>query len=369
MIKFCSFSIVCLFLLTGFIFFSSCQKEYSFEGCVAGGSAPGTSVFTLAGAGGTCTGSVVSGKYNVGRSLGTTNTVQLNVDVTTPGVYCLNTNSTNGMVFSAYGNFTTAGIQTLTLTGSGTPVAAGSFVFTSPVGSGCSFTVNVDTATALKGSFTLAGDPNQCQNPQIVGEYVEGVSMTSSNTVLLHVNVTETGPYTVNTDTLDGISFSAKGTFTKLGDQGIILTGSGTAGIPRNLLFTPSGGASSCTFQLTIQNTAPSATYVLESGFGSPSPCIYTVMGNYSSNIALTNSNTVTIHVSVIALGNFTIATSTINGMMFSYTGTFTTLGAQIVALKGSGTPESPGTYSFIPQIVGPAPLGGQYCGFNVDVQ
>jgi hypothetical protein len=92
-------------------------------------------------------------------------------------------------------------------------------------------------------------------------------------------------------------------------------------------------------------------------------------MGNYSSNVALSNSNTVSIHVSVIALGNFTIATSTINGMMFSYTGTFTTLGAQIVALKGSGTPESPGTYSFIPQIVGPAPLGGQYCGFNVDVQ
>ena len=367
--KFFSYFITSLVLLVSALFVNSCQKEYSFEGCVAGGSAPGTAVFTLAGTGSSCTGSVVSGKYSTGNPLGTGNTVQLNVDVITPGIYCLNTNSANGMVFSAYGNFTTAGSQTITLTGGGTPVATGNYTFTPPVGAGCSFIVKVDTTSAPMGSFTLAGDPNSCVNAKIIGDYTAGVALVSSNTVFINVNVTETGPYTINTDTLDGISFSAKGNFTSLGNQTITLIGSGTPDLPRNLAFTPSGNTSHCTFQLTVQNPPPSATYVLESGFGNPNPCIYTVAGTYSSNVALSASNTVSIHVFVTVLGNFTIATNTINGMIFSYTGSFTTLGAQYVALSGSGTPVSPGTYSFAPQIVGPAPLGGTTCAFDIDVQ
>ncbi len=358
-----------LALMVSVLVLSSCQKEYSFEGCVAGGSAPGTALFTLNGTGGTCTGSVVSGKYNTGNPLGTGNTVQLNVDVTTPGIYCLNTNSTNGMVFSAYGNFTTPGSQTITLTGAGTPVATGNYTFTPPVGAGCSFIVKVDTTSAPMGSFTLAGDPNSCINAKIIGDYTAGVPLVSSNTVFINVNVTGTGPYIIKTDTLDGISFSAKGNFTSLGIQTVTLPGSGTPDLPRNLAFTPSGNSSHCSFQLTIQNPGPPATYVLESGFGNPNPCIYTVEGTYSSNVALSASNTASIHVFVTVLGNFTIATNTVNGMIFSYTGSFTTLGAQYIALKGSGTPVSSGTYSFAPQIVGPAPLGGASCAFDIDVQ
>jgi len=55
--------------------------------------------------------------------------------------------------------------------------------------------------------------------------------------------------------------------------------------------------------------------------------------------------------------------------MTFSYSGVFTSPGAQVVILKGSGTPMTAGTYTFIPQIVGPHPLGGETCAFNIEVQ
>ena len=66
--------------------------------------------------------------------------------------------------------------------------------------------------------------------------------------------------------------------------------------------------------------------------------------------------------------GNFTIATNTINGMMFSYTGSFITTGSQDIILYGTGTPVMPGNYIITPEIVGPHPLGGQACSFFVTV-
>jgi len=47
----------------------------------------------------------------------------------------------------------------------------------------------------------------------------------------------------------------------------------------------------------------------------------------------------------------------------------FSVLGEQTVVLSGSGTPSAAGNYKFVPAIIGPAPLGGNYCGFNVNVQ
>lgn len=92
-------------------------------------------------------------------------------------------------------------------------------------------------------------------------------------------------------------------------------------------------------------------------------------MGNYTSTTALTTSNKVSIRVYVTVIGNFTIATTSVNGITFSYTGSFATTGAQLVVLTGSGTPAAIGTFSFKPQIVGPHPLGGEFCNFDVEVK
>ena len=108
----------------------------------AGGS---TSSFTLAGAPGACTAAFVSGTYLTAAPVNAANTVTLAVNVTTPGTYTLATNTVNGYYFSGSGVFPSTGLQAVTLTASGTPVAAGTDTFTPQVaGSGCTFNVTVN---------------------------------------------------------------------------------------------------------------------------------------------------------------------------------------------------------------------------------
>ncbi|HET6766450.1 MAG TPA: hypothetical protein VFH08_03590 [Chitinophagaceae bacterium] len=216
--------------------------------------------------------------------------------------------------------------------------------------------------------FTLTGAPSDCQNFIPRGNYISDKALASSNSIDVHVNVTAIGNYTLTTDTIDGIWFSASGTFINTGDQIITLAGNGTPEFARNLLFTLRTANSACTFKLTVVNDEPLAIYVLESGPGNPNSCLQTISGNYHANMALSNSNSITIRVYVIYRGNFTIATNVVNGMIFSSTGRFTTIGSQDVILYGNGIPLSRGTYTLIPEIVGPHPLGGETCGVSITV-
>ncbi len=218
-------------------------------------------------------------------------------------------------------------------------------------------------------SYSFLGAPDHCTAPVIGGSYISGNSLEATNTVVVKINVTAIGAYSIATDTLDAVYFSASGTFTHTGDQSVTLAGSGTPEFARNLTFTTlASGIPGCSFNLTITDPAPLATYVLQSGFGTPSPCIYTSQGDYFSGIPL-SGNTVSLQVFVTVTGNFTIATNTLDGITFSYSGTYSTLGDQYVTLTGTGTPVNKGAFTFIPNIVGPHPLGGEACGFVINVQ
>lgn len=223
-------------------------------------------------------------------------------------------------------------------------------------------------STVGNASFTLTGAPNNCYDADVNGTYISGVRLSSANTVDINVNVTTVGNYSLTTDTINGVWFSGSGAFSNTGNQMIALKGNGIPEFPRNLLFTPLTGTSSCTFKVTIRDPEPLAVYVLESGFGNPNPCIETISGTYTKGVPLSTSNSVSIRVYVADKGNFTIATNTVNGMMFSYTGVFTTTGAMDVILYGSGTPLTEGNFTFTPEIVGPHPLGGQSCAFFIQV-
>ncbi len=80
---------------------------------------------TLGGGGGSCTPFTFAGIYQQGLVLNASNTVQIQVNVTTTGNYNITTNSVNGLTFSSAGNFSVTGLQTVTLTGNGTPLNAG----------------------------------------------------------------------------------------------------------------------------------------------------------------------------------------------------------------------------------------------------
>ena len=102
-----------------------------------------SAIGTLSGGPGACTPFIVNGTYVDSTLITASDTVQVQINVTTAGVYNISTNTVNGFSFSASGTAVT-GTQTITLIGSGSPITTGNTTFTVSFGSSsCSFVVNV----------------------------------------------------------------------------------------------------------------------------------------------------------------------------------------------------------------------------------
>ena len=125
----------------------------------------GSSVFTVA-----CTGATPVGTYVAGTALTAANTITLNVNVTTIGSWSVTTApAVNGIIFSGTGTFTATGAQTIVLTASGPPTAAGTNSYTVTGGTGtCTFQCTVIPAavpdyyprtTYSNWSYQFDGDP------------------------------------------------------------------------------------------------------------------------------------------------------------------------------------------------------------------
>ncbi len=235
------------------IIFLSCTKEYSIEKAAGGaGSTGGTAVFSLEGSPGVCASAFLSGSYTAGTAVTAANTVLVSANVTTIGTYTITTSTANGIKFTGAGSFTTTGLQFIELTASGTATAAGTFNYTSGT-TGCSFPVTFTTSggggsgsgTAV---FTFNGAPGYCTTATVSGVYTAGTAMGAGNTVVIAVNVTTAGSYTISTGAANGISFSGSGVLA-LGAQTITLTGSGTPVAAGTNNFTP--GTNGCAFPVT----------------------------------------------------------------------------------------------------------------------
>jgi hypothetical protein len=219
-------------------------------------TASAVAVYTLGGAPNTCTGVVVAGTYQAGLATSSSNTAKFNVTVTTAGTYSLTTTTVNGVIFSGAGTFAATGAQTVTLTASGTPTAAGTFNYPATAGSStCTFSITF-TAAAAPAVYTLGGAPASCTGATVSGTYTAGTAMTSANTVTITANVTTIGSYNITTAAVNGMTFAASGLFTVTGAQNIILVGTGTPVAAGNHSFTPTGGTSSCSFVVTVTGTA-----------------------------------------------------------------------------------------------------------------
>ncbi|HLG40431.1 MAG TPA: hypothetical protein VI461_12215, partial [Chitinophagaceae bacterium] len=213
-----------LYLITISTLFFSCQKELDIDL-----NAPATppAVFIFSGSPNACTVATPGGSYIAGLALTTTNTVSLQVNVTTAGTYTISTATINGYKFSATGAFTATGTQTVTLVGSGTPLAAQTDNFTPAMAgiTGCAFDIVV--SAPVPSVYTFSGAPGNCTVANVSGTYGLGVTLTSSNTVVVEVNVTTAGVYTISTNTVGGMTFSSTGNFTTTGIQNVTLDGSG----------------------------------------------------------------------------------------------------------------------------------------------
>ena len=125
------------------------------------GSSSVPAEFTLAGSPDVCMNFVLAGTYAVNTAMTPANTVTINVNVTTAGTYTISTALSNGITFSGSGTLTAVGAQTIVLTATGTPLAAGSTNFQVTAGtSSCSFTIDVTGATPLSTYFPLTAGSN-----------------------------------------------------------------------------------------------------------------------------------------------------------------------------------------------------------------
>lgn len=127
-----------------YIFYDSSFCDVSVTVLANSGSSGGTAVYSLQDSSGNCMSDTVSGTYSQGIALTSSNKVKLKVNVTTVGTWNITTASMDGFSFSGSGTFSSTGIQTITLTASGTPTTGGDQIFAVTAGSSlCSFLVTV----------------------------------------------------------------------------------------------------------------------------------------------------------------------------------------------------------------------------------
>lgn len=244
-----------LFLVLLAVVFNSCQKEVSVE------TSKVPSVGSLqSDVSGDCLPKNVNGIYEAGKAInGTTNFIEVQVNVVTTGAYTIFTDTINNVSFRAVGVFTQTGLNTVKLKGSGTPQSAGLNVYLVQYDS-TECVVPVETLPAGAANpavMTLAGAPGACMVSNTAGNYVAGVALDITNSVTIGVNVTTPGTYNITTAVSNGITFSGQGVVLAAGATTITLVGGGTplAAGATNVVVTV--GSSTCSFTVTVTGTTP----------------------------------------------------------------------------------------------------------------
>lgn len=240
-------------VIAGVFLFAACQKELSFE---RGGVASGSLKNPL----GDCLPVTPNGTYSADSTLTDNNYVDIQVNFSTPGLYNISTDSSNGFAFQGTGSVNDTGLQNIRLIGTGKPSVAQltNFVVTFD-SSFCMFSIPVsgDSAGGTTAVYTLIGSPNNCTNAKVSGSYQEGSPLTIANEVSIQVDVTTLGTYSVSTTPTNGMSFSSLGTFIETGLQTVTLQGSGFPDTVGTTAVPISVGGTSCSFTVTVNGSEP----------------------------------------------------------------------------------------------------------------
>ena len=219
-----------------------------------------TASYVLSGYPYDCSNPDVLGNYTQYILLTNKEKIELNVDVITPGTYTIKTDTAAGIYFSASGYFYATGKQTVALSGAGTPNEAGLFYFDVHADSSkCSFSIPVTTTYPLA-VYVLEYDQDTiCLQNSPNGNYVSGVPLNNTNTISFKVYVTDTGNYSIYTKKINGIIFGTSDKFSQLGEQTVILNGSGTPSSSGIFIFSPEivgpspRGGNFCDLTLRVQ--------------------------------------------------------------------------------------------------------------------
>ncbi len=306
----------------------------------AGGSGSGTALYTLGGSPGNCSVNSISGTYMAGQQMTAANKVEMTVNVNTPGTYIINVAPVNGVSFSSSGVFTNPGVQNIFLAASGIPTNVGPFTYVvTNSTTTCSFPITFSPGVPPAG-YTLGGSPGNCTGVILSGTYMVGFPLTASNTAVVNVNVNSIGSYNISTATVNGMKFSATGTFSSATPQAVTLTGTGSPILPIVTNLPVTGGTSTCDISVTV-NPAPVAAYTMD--------CTgLSVNGTYYVGSVVNASNSISLPVNVTAIGSYTITSApAVNGVSFSKSGTFTSTGVQTIVIPAAGTPAAASLFNY----------------------
>jgi hypothetical protein len=114
----------------------------------------------------------------------------------------------------------------------------------------CQKEISQEFGSAAKGSLqNTAGD---CLPKQIGGTFIANRAVNDSHYLEVTVDVSETGPYTITTDTINGYSFKGTGTFTGTGASTVRLKASGTPSVAGINNFTVVFDTTFCQIPVTV---------------------------------------------------------------------------------------------------------------------
>jgi hypothetical protein len=206
----------------------------------------------------------------------------------------------------------------------------------------CQKEISFDTGGKSIGEF-LKDAGGDCTPAIVNGIFKQDtVLATDANFVDVQVTVSTPGTFDIKSDTVNGYSFSKTGSVT-FGNNTIRLYATGKPIVAGTNTFTITYGASTCTFDITVTGSGVlPAEFTLGSILGICTQAI--PGGTYTVGVPLTSSNTLTVQVNVTKAGNYILgAIAPTAALLFSGSGTFTTLGLQTVTLTGTGIPSTAG--------------------------
>lgn len=155
-------------------------------------------------------------------------------------------------------------------------------------------------------SGSLQDSVGDCLSKTVSGNYIAAKTLTDSNFIDVDVNVTQTGRYTIYTDTVNGYFFRAAGTFSKAGLNTVRLKGSGTPGIAGTDDFFIYYDSSFCDLSVTVLPAGSTG------GTTSTDHFILTDNSWWSYTISVLPTDT--LKRSIIS-GSFTVGSTSYKGM------------------------------------------------------